>query len=575
MNKDLNKLIDFLKEKGIKENEYTPYLNALSKQLKDKKYGLVWEEKEEDVYNQLLNKLPILKEVPEKAILTDEDKPVNLLIEGDNLHSLKSLVYTHKGKVDVIYIDPPYNTGNKDFIYNDKFVDKEDSWRHSQWLSFMNKRLLLARELLSNKGIIFISIDDNEHAQLKLLCDEIFGENNKLGVLSIVNNLKGRSDDKFFATSNEFMLVYGKNKELAYIKGFSMSEEYKKEYKFKDEISNYKEVLLRKTGKNSKREDRPNMYYPIYFDTETKVISLKKTNNPYEIEILPLDDKGNEGCWRWGIDKFNKKKDTELVVKLNNKNKWNVYVKMRDIVDGEVRTQKPKTIWINPKYDSGNGTVLIKEMFNKNVFTNPKPLDFILDVLRISTNKDSIILDFFAGSATTGQAALELNKEDDGNRQFILCTNNESNICEEVTYQRLDKIINGYKNSKGEDIEGLSGNLKYHKVELHKDEIDEDDTVEKLIGKCTDLITIKENCYGIDKFDGYDIIYNKNKAVLIYKDALPFSSDIINISKKLNKYNVKEKFLYSVYTEGIELDGITLKEFPIEIIEKIKTRSVK
>lgn len=418
---------------------------------------LIFDEYKEEV-EDLIGKT-ILKEIKGKEIISDDNKPVNLLIEGDNLLSLNHLLETHKEKIDVIYIDPPYRTQNKKFKYNDFFET------HDKWLSFMKKRLLLAKELLTDGGIIFISIDDNEQAQLKLLCDEIFGENNKLGVLSIVNNLSGRSDDKFFATSNEFMLAYAKKIEKAIIKGFPMSDDYKKEYKLKDEISNYKEVLLRKTGKNSKREDRPNMYYPIYFDTETKVISLEKTNNPYEIEILPLDDKGNEGRWRWGIDKFNQKKDTELVIRLNNKNKWNVYVKMRDIVDGETRTQKPKTIWINPKYDSGNGTVLIKEMFDKDVFTNPKPLEFILDILRISTNKDSIILDFFAGSGTTGHAVLELNKEDGGNRQFILCTNNENNICEEVTYQRLNKVINGYTTPKGKYIEGTSGNLKYYKIE--------------------------------------------------------------------------------------------------------------
>lgn len=470
MSKIISDFKSFLLNKGMMAEDISPYLNTIENNLKTKKYGLIWEEKQEDINEDMLGKIPVLIENTNKEIYKDEGLPINLIMEGDNLHSLRALQYTHKNSVNLIYIDPPYNTGNKDFKYNDKFVDRKDAWRHSNWLSFMSKRLKLAKELLTDDGIIFISIDDNEIAQLKLLCDDTFGENNKLGIISVVNNLSGRSDDKFFATSNEFMLVYAKNIEKAIIKGLPMSDEYRKEYKFKDSISNYKEVLLRKTGKNSKREDRPNMYYPIYFNTKTKDIYLDKLNSENEIEIFPLDDKGNEGRWRWGMDTFNKKKDTEIVIKLNSKNKWNVYSKMRDVVEGEKRTQKAKTTWINPKYDSGKGTLLIKEIFNNNnIFTNPKPLEFILDILRIATNKDSIIVDFFAGSGTTGQAVLELNEEDGGNRQFILCTNNENNICEEVTYQRIKKVIEGYTTSKGVVVNGVNANLKYYKVELCED----------------------------------------------------------------------------------------------------------
>src|SRR5699024_2914078 len=213
-----------------------------------------------------------LKEVNEHRIFNGEEHPDHLLIEGDNLHALKTMQYTHKNKIDVIYIDPPYNTGNTDFVYNDKFVDGEDSWRHSKWLSFMNKRLRLARELMTDEGVIFISIDDNEQAQLKLLCDQVFGEGNNLGIITTVNNLKGRSDGEFFATSNEFIIVYAKDKGNASIYGLPTDEEYDKEFKFKDNISRYKKVGLKKTGKNSLREDRPNMYYPIYYDEINKTV---------------------------------------------------------------------------------------------------------------------------------------------------------------------------------------------------------------------------------------------------------------------------------------------------------------
>ena len=564
-NNNVYKLKEFLREKGISEEEYAPFFNET-----ENGYGLKWEDREENVFNQLLRNLPILKESKDKAIVSNKEDKANLLIEGDNLHSLMALQYTHKGLIDVIILDPPYNTGNKDFKYNDKFVDKEDTWRHSNWLSFMNKRLILAEKLLSEKGIVFINIDDNEVAQLKLLCDDIFGENNKLGIISVVNNLKGRSDDKFFATSNEFMLVYAKNIETAVINGFPMSEDYQKEYKFKDEISNYKEVLLRKTGKNSKREDRPNMYYPIYFNTETKAISLNPSNNPYEIEILPLDDNGNEGCWRWGMDTFNKKKDTEIVIKLNSRNKWNVYVKMRDIVDGKERTQKPKTTWINPKYDSGNGTSLIKEMFNnENVFTNPKPLDFILDILRISSNKNAVILDFFAGSGTTGHAVLELNKEDGGNRQFILCTNNESNICEEVTYQRLNKVINGYITSKEKAVDGLGGNLNYFKVHLEEKQNYLPKDIKNLINKCTGIISVKEGCYNLlESNTEYDIISNNNKVILIHKVSSAFDYEVEDVASALDKYDFETKIVYTTKST-MKIKGILINEYPKEIIELI------
>ncbi len=467
-------------------------------------------------------------------------------------------------------IDPPYNTNNKDFKYNDRFVDKEDTWRHSNWLSFMNKRLILAKKLLSEKGIIFINIDDNELAQLKLLCDEIFGENNKLGIISVVNNLSGRSDDKFFATSNEFMLVYAKNIEKAVIKGLPMSKEYQKEYKYKDNISNYKEVLLRKTGKGSKREDRPNMYYPIYFNTKTKDIYLDKLNSENEIEILPLDSKGNEGRWRWGKDTFNKKKDTEIVIKLNSKDKWTVYEKTRDIVNGEKRTQKAKTTWINPKYDSGNGTVLIKDLFNDNVFTNPKPLEFILDILRIATDKNDIVLDFFAGSGTTGHAVLELNKEDGGNRQFILCTNNENKICEEITYQRLNKVINGYTSQNGNKVEGIGGNLNYFRVKLEEKQDYLPKDIKNLIDKCTGIISIKEDCYNLlENNSEYDIISNNNdKVVLIYKVDSAFDYEVKEVSTILNSYNFKNKIIYSTKST-MEIKGIKMNEYPKEIIELI------
>ena len=192
---------------GLTDKERSALLGLLRE---NKTYGLVWEDKPEDVEERLRDELPILTEVPERAIISeDKDAPNHILIEGDNLEALATLAYTHEGKIDVIYIDPPYNTGNKDFIYNDSYVDKEDSYRHSKWLSFMSRRLKIAKKLLSDRGVIFISIDDNEQAQLKLLCDDIF--NSKNFVCSFIWRGGKRNMSKWVSTSHEYMLLYANN----------------------------------------------------------------------------------------------------------------------------------------------------------------------------------------------------------------------------------------------------------------------------------------------------------------------------------------------------------------------------
>ena len=208
MNKyELAKKINELE--GLTNDEKSELIKLLRSQ---KKYGLVWEDKPEDAEQRMVNEQPVLVEVPERAILSDDaEAPNHILIEGDNLETLTALSYTHAGKIDVIYIDPPYNTGNKDFIYNDSFVDKEDGYRHSKWLTFMNKRLKIAKNLLSDKGVIFISIDDNEQAPLKMLCDEVFGNINLCGQLIWRKKSGGGQTDIYFVTEHEYILVYQKS----------------------------------------------------------------------------------------------------------------------------------------------------------------------------------------------------------------------------------------------------------------------------------------------------------------------------------------------------------------------------
>ena len=383
-----------------------------------------------------------LRPVPEDSV--DWDTTENLYIEGDNLQVLKLLQQGYMGKVKMIYIDPPYNTGN-DFVYEDDFARTqaaedldsgdidEDGNRyrknnrtngrfHSDWCSMIYPRLLIARSLLTEDGVIFISIDDNEVHNLRKICDEVFGEGNFVGLIFNVNNLKGRSDDDFFATAGEYLLCYSKSIDKCIIKGLPASKEYLKEFDKKDSISNYKEVGLQKTGKNSRKIDRPNMYYPIYYSQEKNTFSLTKFQD--SIEIYPTEINGFEGCWRWGKETLEKNKNTELVARKIGDN-WRVYVKMRDVVDGEERTIRPKTLWIDPKFDTGAGGKVLKELFGNTLFDNPKPLDLLKEILIVSTNPDALILDFFSGSATTAHAVMQLNAEDGGKRKYICVQLNE------------------------------------------------------------------------------------------------------------------------------------------------------
>lgn len=425
-----------------KEEELIKRIEELEGQVKtlssNKKYGLVYKEQPEEVEESYKDKIPVLKS--EQSLDICNGGQQNLLIEGDNFHVLKSLQPTHMGKVDVIYIDPPYNTGNQDFVYNDRYVDTEDTWRHSTWLSFMAKRLKLAKRLLSDDGLIFISIDDNEQAQLKLLMDEIFGEKNCVGVCPVINNMRGRNDSIGFATCHEYLIVYSKTNESFSLNGREVDEKYMDEFDLEDGYGKYKEVLLRKTGKASSRSDRPNMFYPIFYSPSSKNISLEKTEDG--IEILPKDTKGNESRWTWGKEKFLLEKDKNISIREVNGN-WNVFKKMRLEIDGQTRSKKQKSAWINPSYDSANGVKQIKDVLGEKVFDNPKPIQYIKDIISLCSNKAAIVLDFFAGSGTTGQAVLELNREDGGNRRFILVTNNENNICRAICHERIRRLLKG------------------------------------------------------------------------------------------------------------------------------------
>lgn len=421
------------------------------------------------------------------------------LIIGDNYPALLNLLIEYRGKINVIYIDPPYGV---DSMGNFAATNYDNAITRDNLLSMLYPRLVVARELLSSEGVIFCSIDDRNQAYVKGLFDEVFGERNFLANISVVNNLRGRSDDKFFATANEYLLCYAKDCKNVEIGGFDMSEEFKNEYNKNDEISNYKEVSLQKTGKNSRRIDRPNMYYPIYYSEKTKKFSLEQFND--SIEIFPSQINGEEGCWRWGKNKFLENKDTELCAR-NVNGIWRIYVKMRDVVDGVERTIKPKTLWQETSYDTGNGGRMLNSILNsKFLFQSPKPVQFIKDIIKISTtNPAAIILDFFAGSGTTGQAVLELNKEDGGKRQFILCTNNEiteqnpNGIAIDVTTKRLKRVMTGSCYDGSADFDWIKKNEPLGD-NLLVCELDTVADFEKTEGK-TPFDVIDETLYGKEK----------------------------------------------------------------------------
>lgn len=508
------------------------------KLLEKQRYGLVWEDKPEEIANQCERELPVLKEDKTKEIVKDPTKPTNYIFEGDNYHTLYTLNFTHKRKIDTIYIDPPYNTGNKSWRYNNDYIDKEDRFRHSKWLSFMSKRLRLARRLLKETGIIICAIDDYEFASLKLLFDEIYGEQNRLGTLVVVHNPRGRNDDKFFASQHEYVLVYAKNSEKASVQHFALNENDKDQYKKADDISPYAETSFIRTGNNSKRTERPNLYYPIYYNEKTNELSLTKTNG-WE-ELLPLNNDGEEKTWRWGKETFLELQATELFVKkVKGKNK---IFKKRRLTDNTGK--KPKTVWYESKYDaSSNGIMLLQKLLGKdNTFNYPKSLYAVKDILEITTDKDSLILDFFAGSGTTGQAVLELNLQDKGIRQFILCTNNENQICEEVTYPRIKKVIEGYGEKKG-----IPANVKYFKTDYVPYVITDNDK-RTLVSKSTELLCIAENTFevvkqNIKKMDFAIFKNSKQFTAIIYDE-----DSIENCCDELIKTNPKHKVVIYVFS---------------------------
>jgi len=544
------------------------------------------------------------------------------------------LNYTHKGKIDVIYIDPPYNTGAKDWKYNNDFVDEEDPYRHTKWVSLMYHRLNIAKNLLASGGVICVTIDDNEVPRLWMLLEDIFGQNNHLGTIAIRINPGGRKSKRKVALQHEYALFFSKNISTK-VAPFYVDPENKshKFYKGKDGKW-YEERNLRKEGQDSLATKKDGTilerYYPIFFDPKNGNVSATKE---LKITIFPIDTKGQKRIWRRGkedIEPMFKKGDLKV-----KKTKYGpqIYFKFSSDLKGET----PKSFWDDKKYSAsehGTGN-LDKVMGFSGSFQFPKSPYAVMDCIRVGTDKkDATILDFFAGSGTTGQAVLELNQQDKGTRKFILCTNNENKIAEEITHLRIKNVIKGYKFTGTEKIiifekklnekmlgnidpiiedlgnikeknkekydklevkieennlrlygiknfngkkEGLGGNLKYFKTAfVPAKSTDKNKTL--LTKKATDMLCVKENTFEkIKSNEQYVVFGNRKRYTGIIYDLHAIDVFKKEIAKMNGKFSV---YVFSLsddtFDEEFEDMKLKVKLLPIpEAILRVYRRIFK
>lgn len=476
---------------------------------KTKKYGLVWEHKKEEVIeNFKAGQQPYLKEVEDKRIENAPGEPTNLIIEGDNFDALSVLNYTHAGKIDVIYIDPPYNTGNKDFIYNDNYVDSEDAFRHSKWLSFMEPRLKLAKNLLAEDGVIFISIDEHEQSALKLLCDKVFGDENFVDcvVWDKKSSAKGVPPRNMLVNVHEYIVTYQKSSK------FSFLGEKRDEGSFKN-------------PDNDPRGPWRNT-------------NIKSTIKSKDKAFTIVDPKtGNEYTDTWAYSKAELDRLIEDGVLLFPKNK-NGQVRRKEYLL-EMKNQNMAIKSSFGLFDGQKNTEMLKSMLPGILFLNPKPIALMEYLLGIASDKNATILDFFAGSGTTGHAVLELNKEDGGHRQFILCTNNgdkgpdSTKIAEEITYPRIKTVITGKRQDGSKYSDGIPANLRYYKIK-HEQKLGSNDANRQNMSKhIEDILQIKENAFEEVKTGrAYKLYKNSEKYLCLALDAFEMEKIIEKIAEE-------------------------------------------
>ncbi len=546
-------------EKLTKE-ELIKYISELRKQLNNEKYGLYFDRKAspEDVVEECKNKIPILYREKSLDIISG-NYGENLLIEGDNFQVLSALtsIASSEEVVDVIYIDPPYNTGNKDFIYNDKFLDADDGFRHTKWLNFMEKRLKLAKELLSENGVIFISIDDNEQSQLKLLCDSIFGERNHITTFVWEKTQHfGRQKINNYS-NNEYVLCYAKQL-----------------------VDNkIKELLVEAI--NTELQDAPlynasNPVKTLEFPTGSVLVNLpdgtyNKTNSDDYLLEKPVIVKNKKNLTpliltfrsRWSNETVQTEyeKGTTYWVKTNNFAIRTIYH------EGKTSKTSPKQLIFsninNPLVAKNRfgekvgvneeGSKELKEILQNDLFSYPKPvslikylLSLIYDPIKDDFNKTYTCLDFFAGSGTTGQAILELNQLDGGNRKFILVTNNEGNIMSDVCYPRIKTVVTGKREDGTKYSDGIDANVRYLKASFVDDNPSKDQAKYDLVEQIDSLICITENTFDHIVNDNSFNLYtnlNKDKITAIYNDYYEKKS-FDNMLEKIGNNNSADNMVY-------------------------------
>jgi len=599
-------------------------IKRLSAQMKTEKYGLRWVDCPEAFEAESENKIPILAEVPEKAIKNDDGKPTHILIEGDNYHALTCLNFTHRGKIDVIYIDPPYNTGSDGFAYKDKrYLDKypdgeeigkDHPLRHSAWLSFMNKRLKLAKDLLSDRGIIFISIDDNEMANLKLLCDQVFHEKNFVADL-VWKSKSGGANDTKIAVDTEHILVYAKFADKVAI-GLDDEATVTTSYNREDENGRYALDRL----------DKQSLGYEASLDFPITGPDGKIYN------VVHKDPDHKVARWRWGKDTVEERKN-ELVFE-------NGFVYTKNYESDAV---VPRNLLIEERFGrTRSGKTELYSIIGANTFSNPKPSKLMSYLAGLFEKKNCVVLDFFAGSGTTLHGVLVTNEKDGGARQCIICTNNEGGICDDVTYPRVQKVIQGYKSQgnqttelfrehltltklkragslldqvklvreqnkelydsttaevkdgdvvvwgkrkRGENIPPLGGSLKYYKTDFvgkHRsaEALDEDRAV--LAAKAGTLLALAEETLDEQKLPKKDSKYWQHFTDGAHRHTLIYFSDDLSafssLAKEADTIRAKDKaarvavYVFSIGSvEGFEnefddMRHITLKPIPEPIL---------
>lgn len=548
--------IEIMRNKLQDEPELLVTLNEIENQLKRKKYGLVWENHEEKIDKELENKIPVFEENKELEIKKDKSKITNFILEGDNLHSLYLLEKTHKNKVDLIIIDPPYNRGLNDFVYDDNYIDKSDSFKHSKWISFMNKRLIIAKKLLKDNGVIFINIDDNEFAQLKLLCDDIFGEENFITCFPWHNRTSVQNDTDI-SINHEYIIAYAKKRRITNRRLKSSNKDIW--YKTEDFVIQPKET---DSSKYSNPDNDPRGIWkadPFDAPNIRPNLTYEIVNPTTGVKYLP--PKGR--CWRTEPEKYQKLlEDKRIVFGKNGNSRPQLKVFYSEVkMKGEIRNS-----WFDSDiYDtSTNGK---KELLNilpdKKIFNTPKPVNLYKELIKMSISpkvKNPVILDFFAGSGTVGQAVLEEFKGD--NAQFILCNSNENNICKEITYERLKRVIEGYNNQKGYNVKGIDSNLKYYTIKYIDKNSNEDEGyyIDNELSIYTREMVQLEHATNIEDNNEYQILFSDDdvdrfandetkleRCKIIYLDnnALITKDEI----EKFEKNNIKICYIPDYYFE--------------------------